>query len=84
MNDWAVDGPPGPGPGPVGRLAEVAFDGPLVVTVTLRSASKRAVTLFAESMVTEQPLLPVHAPAHSTNAEPDAGVAVSMTVALRA
>src|SRR5436190_12748199 len=30
MNDWAVDGPPGPGPGPVGRLAEVAFDGPLV------------------------------------------------------
>lgn len=68
---------------PAGELRTVPPPFPAFVTVNTRPGLKVAVTDFDELIVTWHVDVPAHAPDHRMNADPAAGVAVSVTTCPR-
>lgn len=70
---------------PVGELVTVPEPVPVLVTVNSRTGTKLAVAVLATFVVTEQVVaVPVQAPDQPLNFEPDAAVAVKVTLAVLA
>lgn len=70
---------------PAGELLTVPVPVPALVTVNSRTGTKLAVTVLVTFVVTEQVVaVPVQAPDQPLNLEPDAAVAVKVTLAVLA